>query len=195
MTIKRLILSLLTLAIIFLAGSTLVASWQQPQIQSRLELYQTNLLLRAQVLPSENADPNLTKASKTLLGENPLGAATKQYLDAQKSAQQNLDKAETQLALIKQNPKNVPALPKTDSQIAPITDHSPSSQQAQLLKSVANLFIYQSLDKAQRICFFSKWRTCLGYALGLGNYLASIYSWLFLDGTDNCPVNILNFAN
>lgn len=139
MTIKRLILSLLTLAIIFLAGSALVASWQQPQIQSRLELYQTNLLLRAQELPPENADQNLAKASKTLLGENPLEAATKQYLDAQKSAQKNLDKAQNQLAQLAQNSHSVPTLPKPDSQIAPIIDSSPSSQQAQLLKSVAQI--------------------------------------------------------
>ncbi len=139
MTIKRLILSLLTLAIIFLAGSALWASSQQPQIQSRLELYQTNLLLRAQQLPPENADPNLAKASKTLLGENPLQAATKQYLDAQKSAQTNLAKAQNQLAQLEKKPSNAPALPKLDSQLAPITDTSRSSQQAQLLKSVSQI--------------------------------------------------------
>ena len=136
MTIKRLILSLLTLAIIFLAGSALVASWQQPQIQSRLELYQTNLLLRAQELPPENADQNLAKASKTLLGENPLEAATKQYFDAQKSAQKNLDKAQNQLTQLAQNANSVP---QPNVQIAPIIDSSRSSQQAQLLKSVAQI--------------------------------------------------------
>ncbi len=139
MTIKRLILSLLTLAIIFLAGSALWASWQQPQIQSRLELYQTNLLLRAQQLPSQNADPNLANASKTLLGENPLKAATKQYQDALKSAQTNLDKAQNQLVQLAQKPSNTPALPKPDSQLAPITDTSRRQQQKQLLKSVAQI--------------------------------------------------------
>ncbi len=139
MTIKRLILSLLTLAIIFLAGSALWSSWQQPQIQSRLELYQTNLLLRAQQLPAQSTDPNLTKASKTLLGENPLKAATKQYLDAQKSAQANLDKAQNQLAQLTAKPANTPAPPKPDSQLAPITDTSRSSQQKQLLQSVAQI--------------------------------------------------------
>lgn len=139
MTIKRLILSLLTLAIIFLAGSALVASWQQPQIQSRLELYQTNLLLRAQQLSPENADPNLAKASKTLLGENPLEAATKQYQSAQKSALANLDKAQNQLAQLTAKPADAPALPKPDSQIPPITDTSRSSQRSQSLKSIAQI--------------------------------------------------------
>jgi uncharacterized protein len=139
MTIKRLILSLLTLAIIFLAGSALWASWQQPQIQSRLELYQTNLLLRAQQLPPDSTDPNLAKASKTLLGENPLEAATKQYLDAEKSAQANLAKAQNQLAQLAEKSGDTPALPQPNSQIAPITDTSRRQQQAQLLKSVAQI--------------------------------------------------------
>ncbi|MBW4665842.1 MAG: CPBP family intramembrane metalloprotease [Chroococcus sp. CMT-3BRIN-NPC107] len=138
MTIKRLILSLLTIAIIFLAGSSLWASLQQPQIQSRLELYQTNLLLRAQQLPAQNAEPNLTKASKTLLGDNPLQAATKQYQDALKSAQTNLNKAENQAAQLAQKPSNTP-VPKLDSQLAPIIDTSRSSQQKQLSKSVTEI--------------------------------------------------------
>ncbi len=139
MTIKRLILSLLTLAIIFLAGSALWASWQQPQIQSRLELYQTNLLLRTQQLPPATADPNLAKASKTLLGENPLQAATKQYQDALKSAQTNLEKAQNQLVQLAEKPSNTPALPKPNSQLAPITDTSRSLQQAQLRNSVSQI--------------------------------------------------------
>ncbi len=139
MTIKRLILSLLTLAIIFLAGSTLWASWQQPQIQSRLELYQTNLLLRAQQLPAQDTDPNLAKASKTLLGENPLKAATKQYQDALDSAQANLAKAQNQSAQLAQKPITTPAPPKPDSPLAPITDTSRRQQQKQSLSSIAQI--------------------------------------------------------
>jgi uncharacterized protein len=157
MTIKRLILSLLTLVIIFLAGSTLWASWQQPQIQSRLELYQTNLLLRAQELPPQSADPNLTQASKTLLGENPVKAATKQYQEALKSAQINLDKAQNQLA---QQPITAPALPNADP-LAPSNDTSIAPPQQQLLKSVAqiqkliaelNLFSKSSKSKLNLPC-------------------------------------------
>jgi hypothetical protein len=43
MTIKRLILSMLTVVAILFAGTSLLESLRQPQIQSRLELYQTNL--------------------------------------------------------------------------------------------------------------------------------------------------------
>nr|WP_317109545.1 hypothetical protein [Chroococcidiopsis sp. SAG 2025] len=51
MTIKRVVLSALTVLTVLLAGASLWQSWQQPQFQSRLELYETNLLC---VLPSGN---------------------------------------------------------------------------------------------------------------------------------------------
>ncbi len=137
MTIKRLILSLLTLVIIFFAGSALWASWQQPQIQSRLELYQTNLLLSAASLPPENTDPNIAKASIAIVGENPLKAATEQYQEAHSSAQKNLDKAKNQLAQLAP-PNNTPTLPKPAS-LAPVIDTARRPQQEQLLKSVAQI--------------------------------------------------------
>jgi len=52
------------------AGASLVESWKQPQIQSRLELYQTNLLLHAaQWQPENSEEANLTNARNTLVGE------------------------------------------------------------------------------------------------------------------------------
>ena len=47
MRIKRLILSILTIVTIAFISFSLISSVTQPQIQSRLELYQTNLLLHA----------------------------------------------------------------------------------------------------------------------------------------------------
>ncbi|KJH72798.1 CPBP family glutamic-type intramembrane protease [Aliterella atlantica] len=136
MTIKRVILSLLTLVVIFFTGTSLWASWQQPQINSRLELSQTNLLLRAGQLQGDKNDANLTKASKTLVGEEPLAAATKQYQEARESAQKNLAKAKNQLSLLAQQPSTTPAPPKPQEQIAPITNNSRRGQQKQLQKSL-----------------------------------------------------------
>lgn len=88
MTIKRLILVVLTIFAIAKVSLSLVESWGQPQIQSRLELYQTNLLLHAsewQALNTEDS-PDLTSARNALIGTEPLNAAQKQYQDARKSA-------------------------------------------------------------------------------------------------------------
>lgn len=140
MTIKRIILSVLTVLAILLAGVSLWESWQQPQIQSRLELYQTNLLLQAsQWQVQDNADANLSSARNTLVGEKPLEEATKQYLAATQSAIKNLHKAQAQLKELRSQPPSTPATPKPQSEIAPATDTSRLRQQQILQQSISQL--------------------------------------------------------
>ena len=82
MTIKRLGIILLTLLSIWIAGESLFSSWQKTQIQSNLELYQTNLVLQAQAWePEDDKDENLQGFRKAILGEKSLENATKQYQD------------------------------------------------------------------------------------------------------------------
>ena len=76
MTIKRVILVALTVLAVFLMGQDLLNSWNQPQIQSRLELYQTNLLLRSTEFQS--SDSNTDAARKALLGAEPIKNALEQ---------------------------------------------------------------------------------------------------------------------
>lgn len=139
-TIKRLILILLTVLAILFAGASLVESWKQPQIQSRLELYQTNLLLHAaEWQPEASVGSNLTNARNTLVGEKPLEAATQQYQEARKSAQRNLEKASYQLEELRSQPNTTPATPKPQSEIAPISDTSRLKQQQLLQQSLTHL--------------------------------------------------------
>jgi hypothetical protein len=99
MTIKRIFLVLLTIFIVFKISLSLIGSLNQPQIQSRLELYQTNLLLRAtewQVEAKDNSDgANLQAVREAFLGKEPLELAAKQYIEAQQSLQNSLDKIAT----------------------------------------------------------------------------------------------------
>jgi len=143
MTIKRLILSVLTVLAILLAGASLLESWKQPQIQSRLELYQTNLLLHAaEWQPEASEGGNFTSARNTLIGEKPFEAATEQYEEVRKLAQTNLEKAKDQLEKLRSQPVTTPTTPKPQSDIAPVTDTSRLRQQ-QLLQ--------QSLNKLQQL--------------------------------------------
>ncbi len=140
MTIKRIILSVLTVLAILLAGVSLWESWQQPQIQSRLELYQTNLLLQAsQWQPQESEGKNLSAARDALVGDKPLAAANEQYQAARDSAVKNLDKAQAQLKELRSQPISTPATPKPQSEIAPATDTSRLRQQQLLQKSINQL--------------------------------------------------------
>lgn len=112
MTIKRLILITKRLILIFLTvlaivqvSLSLIESWGQPQIQSRLELYQTNLMLHAAEWRKEKAgsgttlesSPTLKTARDVLLGENPFKTAQKQYQEARQSAQNTLRNIQSQL--------------------------------------------------------------------------------------------------
>lgn len=137
MTIKRLILVVLTIFAIAKVSLSLVESWGQPQIQSRLELYQTNLLLHAsewQALNTEDS-PDLTSARNALIGTEPLNAAQKQYQDARKSAlttQSQISAKLQELSSDQVAASPVPAKPPLD--LSPVQDSSVVIRQRQQLQ-------------------------------------------------------------
>ncbi|MEG4346870.1 type II CAAX endopeptidase family protein [Microcoleus sp. A003_D6] len=101
MTLKRVILGILTAIAIALVGLSLLASWNQPQIQSRLELYQTNLLLHASEWQGENnQSDNLSSARNNIVGADPLNTALTQYQEARDSTQKTLDTNQAQFKAI-----------------------------------------------------------------------------------------------
>ncbi|WP_373535010.1 type II CAAX prenyl endopeptidase Rce1 family protein [Microcoleus sp.] len=98
MTLKRIILSILTAIAIVLVGLSLVGSWNQPQIQSRLELYQTNLLLHAsEWQPQNDGDANLTSARNNIVGTEPLNTALTQYQEARDTTQKAITTTQSQI--------------------------------------------------------------------------------------------------
>lgn len=101
MTLKRVILGILTAIAIALVGLSLLASWNQPQIQSRLELYQTNLLLHAsEWQPENNPSANLSSARNNIVGADPLNTALTQYQDARNSTRKTLETTQAQFKAI-----------------------------------------------------------------------------------------------
>ena len=101
MTLKRVILGILTAIAIALVGLSLVASWNQPQIQSRLELYQTNLLLHASEWQGENnQSANLSSARNNIVGADPLNTALTQYQEARQSTRKTLETTQAQFKAI-----------------------------------------------------------------------------------------------
>ncbi|MGL6343965.1 MAG: hypothetical protein ACRC80_33075 [Waterburya sp.] len=98
MTLKRAILALLTIFAIARIGLSLNDSLSEPQIQSRLELYQTNLVLHvAEFKSSPRDDFDLNSAVKSLVGEDPYAAASKQYQKVRKESVTSRDKFIVQL--------------------------------------------------------------------------------------------------
>lgn len=137
MTIKRLFLFfVLTPIAVVLSVSSLFGSLQEPQFQSRLELYQTNIALQAQAWePETTNDENLSALKLGILGENPLESATKQYQQARESVATNLDKAKNQLAASKSLPLPPKPLPKEPTE----TQVSTQEKQKKLQQSLQEL--------------------------------------------------------
>ena len=101
MTLKRVFLGILTAIAIALVGLSLLASWNQPQIQSRLELYQTNLLLHASEWQADNnQSANLSSARNNIVGADPLNTALTQYQDARNSTQKTIETTQAQFKAI-----------------------------------------------------------------------------------------------
>lgn len=100
MTIKQLFLTVLTFVAIALVSFALYNSWSQPQFQSRLELYQTDLLLQATEWRGENYDgPDLSPIRNTLVGSQPLETVSKLYQNARNTATTNLENLRSQQEL------------------------------------------------------------------------------------------------
>ncbi len=101
MTLKQVLLGILTLLAIAIMGGSLLSSITQPQIQNRLELYQTNLLLHAtEWQPEANSNSSFTTLQKGITGEDGIKTALQQYEDTQESAQTRLNQAQALPELI-----------------------------------------------------------------------------------------------
>ncbi len=105
MSAKRIILGLLTLLAIWRVLASLGGSLAEPQIQSRLELYQTNLVLYASEFEAATDNPELDEVIAKGLGDNPLGAATKQYKKARTEAVEVRDTFQKQLTTESATPR------------------------------------------------------------------------------------------
>ncbi|MDJ0688198.1 MAG: CPBP family glutamic-type intramembrane protease [Xenococcaceae cyanobacterium MO_188.B32] len=141
MIIKRLILALLTVLAIARIISSLGDSLSQPQIQSRLELYQTNLVLRITEFSVEEEQANLQNALDSLVGKQPLEAAEKQYKKARQQIAVSRENFQAQLDKLSSKvntnnniePSNLEII--ADSQ----TNEIISLQQQELTKQVAEI--------------------------------------------------------
>lgn len=90
-SLKRLLLLIVSLLVALVLCQALVTSWNQPQVASQLELYQTNLLLEGSAWQGAGLPPAQWSALRqSLLGKDPLGEVEKQYQQLQQRAQKNL---------------------------------------------------------------------------------------------------------
>ncbi|WP_017661438.1 CPBP family intramembrane glutamic endopeptidase [Baaleninema simplex] len=98
MSFKQLVLAILTAITAVVVGLALLGSWQQPQIQSRLDLAQTNLALQAaEWTPPEEWE--MEELPGGLIGEDVYKTAIEQYRESLETVRESLSETETKLQL------------------------------------------------------------------------------------------------
>lgn len=96
MTLKRIILSILTLIVSVELGASLITSFGQPQVGNQLQLYQTDMLVQASKWEGSGLSPDEVQQFRSaLFGEDPFEAVAKQYQEVR-------DDATTGLARLRQ---------------------------------------------------------------------------------------------
>jgi len=159
MTIKQFVLGVLTLLIIALVGVSLLSSWTKPQIQSQLQLYQTNLLLQA---AEWQPDASLGPTRNALIGNEPLETAIEQYQEVRQSAQTTLER-------LKRADTLTPAPPESelDPELGSAPVRRPPEQQLQQLINQLNLrlgILYAQMGQTDRA--LQTWQDLIAQAKG-----------------------------
>ena len=111
MTLKRIILSILTLIVSLELGASLIASFNQPQVGNQLQLYQTDMLVQASQWQGSGglSTDEVSQFRTALFGDDPFEAIAKQYKEVRQEATGGLARSQQQLQLASD-----PNLPDTE---------------------------------------------------------------------------------
>ena len=141
-SLRRILLSVLTIFVLIKLIFSLIATFDRPQIQGKFELYQTNLVLVAsQWKPTSDAE-ELGAVQKAIVGADFLKSATEQYQTARETDVQSIDKLNRSLADL--------ATVATDKKVKPQTDlinKTISSAQLEIDKIDLRIGILQAARK------------------------------------------------
>ncbi len=99
MTLKRIVLSAMTLLVVWVMSNSLISSFGEPQVGNQLQLYQTDLMVQASEwngsgLPEEEVE----QFRRAVFGKDALESAVEQYREVRKDASTGLVRLQQQIA-------------------------------------------------------------------------------------------------
>jgi uncharacterized protein len=97
-SLRRIVLSLLTVFVLIKLIFSLIATIDRPQIQGKFELYQTNLVLEASAWLPTKEDAGWGELHKAIVGTDVLKSASQQYQTARETDLKTIAKFEEELA-------------------------------------------------------------------------------------------------
>jgi uncharacterized protein len=135
MKVNRPILVALTILVSLLMSTALLNSWTEPQVQSQLNLYQSDLILSASEWEVLNQSvQGEAPLRKSFLGENPIKDAAKNYETVRTSARKELDRLKQASIQSSQRKTTQQAEPNLDVDVnATPVIKSPKNTQSQLI--------------------------------------------------------------
>ncbi|MDJ0703761.1 MAG: type II CAAX endopeptidase family protein [Leptolyngbyaceae cyanobacterium MO_188.B28] len=157
MTVKRIILGFLTLAVSLIIGQSLISSWNEPQVTNRLQLYQTDLLLQAASWQGDGfSDVQAKQVRSALLGDDPVASALKEYEEVREEAETNLTRSQEQLT--QRLPETAPVSNRIETDPTTLKLKGMVQQQAQLIEQLdLRLGILQA-EKGETAQALETWR-------------------------------------
>ncbi|MEM8504227.1 MAG: type II CAAX endopeptidase family protein [Cyanobacteria bacterium P01_D01_bin.1] len=98
MTLKRIVLSVLTLLVAWVMGSSLISSLGEPQVGNQLQLYQTDLLVQASEWNGSGLpEAEVEQFRRAVFGKDALESAAEQYQEVRADATTGLARLQQQL--------------------------------------------------------------------------------------------------
>jgi uncharacterized protein len=135
MKVYRPVLVGLTILVIWLMSFTLIRSWTEPQVQSQLNLYQSDLVLNASEWKALNQEVRgEASLRKSFLGEDPIKEAAKSYETVRTSAQKELDRLKQDALKPSKSPTQTPS----DKTVMPNPDVEADSSSVPVLQLPQN---------------------------------------------------------
>jgi uncharacterized protein len=96
-TVRRIVLSVLSLVVGLFIFSALLKSWSEPQVAGKLNLFQTNIMLQGSTL-AEDKNSNISPILyDSLIGKEALNLAKTQYQEARTTARDTADELQQQV--------------------------------------------------------------------------------------------------
>ena len=98
MTLKRIVLSVLTLLVAWVMSQSLISSFNEPQVGNQLQLYQTDLIVQASDWDGSGLpEAEVEQFRKAVFGEDAIETAVEQYQEVRKDAATSLSKLQQQI--------------------------------------------------------------------------------------------------
>jgi uncharacterized protein len=180
MTLKRIVLSIITFSMVFLVGADLFASFSKPQFASRLELYETDLRLHMGQWQNEAAP----QIQRTMQMENPIPGALEQYVKTRDQAGKTFAQQLSQVAALKAREETPTLLAEIDESTTAI-----DAQQIAIDELDLRIGILQAHEK-QTVAAHKTWKPMLGKTSRIGK-TASALDQLWAEPARSVDVAVL----